>query len=109
MKDIDIAKVEILDSGQVAVSPAVADDLYQYIYRAAEGVEWVSREGRFLSPSRYMLGAPFPLTAAQRFQNLAGAAISELGVRLRVSSNTEWIDVPPEVRREIEATYLSSK
>jgi hypothetical protein len=107
MKDIDIAKVEMLSSGQIAVSPAVADDFYQYIYRAAAGVEWVPHEARFLSPSRYMLGAPFALTPAQRFHNLASAAISELGVRPRVSASTEWIAVPTEVRREIEATYLS--
>ncbi|QDQ73543.1 hypothetical protein FNZ56_06485 [Pseudoluteimonas lycopersici] len=104
---MEIAKVELLSNGQVAVSPTVADGLYQYIYRAAAGVEWVAEEGRFLSPSRYMAGAPFPLTAEQRFHNLASAASSELGIRPKVSASTAWVGVPTDVRRSIEAAYSS--
>jgi hypothetical protein len=107
MKHMEIAKVELLSSGQVAVSPTLGDDLYQYIYRAAAGVEWVPEEGRFLSPSRYMVGAPLPLTPEQRFHNLASAAIAELGIRLKVSASTTWVAVPAGVRQSIEAAYSS--
>jgi len=103
MNCLQVTKVEVLANGQIAVTPAVPDPGYQYLYRAGAGVEWVNAEARFLSPSRYMLGAPFPLGAAQRFKNLAGALLSELGVRLVVSARTEWVSVPEQVRGVIEA------
>lgn len=105
MSSVRVEKVELLANGQVAVTPAVAKDSFQYIYRAAAGVEWVATEGRFLSPSRYMLGAPFPLSSEQRFKNLASAAASEMGIILQVTSNTEWVAVPEEMRRTIEAEF----
>jgi hypothetical protein len=105
MNYLQVTKVEVLGNGQIAVTPAVPDPGYQYLYRAAAGVEWVNAEARFLSPSRYMLGAPFPLSAEQRFKNLAGALLSELGVRLVVSPITAWASVPENVRSAIEAGY----
>ncbi|MCP5319971.1 MAG: hypothetical protein H7A12_03980 [Pseudomonadales bacterium] len=105
MSNLQVTRVELLSNGQVAVTPAVANPGYQYLYRAAAGVEWVNAEARFLSPSRYMLGAPFPLTTEQRFKNLAGAMLSELGVHLVVSGRTEWVSVPEQVRNAIEAEY----
>lgn len=105
MELLQVAKVELLNNGQIAIYPVVAEDGYQYIYRAGAGVEWVSTQSRFLSPSRESVGAPFPLTPEQRFTNLARAAISELGIHPRVSASTEWVAVPQEVRRAIEAAY----
>lgn len=105
MNYLQVTKIEVLSNGQIAVTPAVPDPGYQYLYRAAAGVEWVNAEARFLSPSRYMLGAPFPLNAVQRFENLAGALLSELGIRLVVSAQTKWASVPEQVRSAIEAEY----
>jgi hypothetical protein len=105
MNSLQISKVEILRKGQVAVTPWAPDKMFEFIYRAAAGVEWKDAEGRFVSPSQYMLGAPGQLTPVQRFGQLAGALSSEFGIRPEVSSQTVWVSVPEEVQRAIEQEY----
>ncbi|MDD2661946.1 MAG: hypothetical protein PHY54_20060 [Methylococcales bacterium] len=107
MNILQIARIEVLESGQLAVTPAEPDDSYQYIYRAAGGMEWVNLEGRFLIPSQSNLGAPFSLTTEQRFEQLADALIGEFGLRPSVSAKSVWVSVPEEVRSNIETRYAT--
>ena len=58
MQPLFVTKIELLESGQVAVTPTHDPNrMLRFIYRADEGVEWDDGAFRFLSVSSGALGA----------------------------------------------------
>jgi len=80
------------------VKPGVAENEdFEYIYRTATGVRWLRSE-RCLAP--YEVG---DLTHGAWFREIIAAAANEYGVRLEITPDTVWREVPAEVRAEIES------
>ena len=102
MKSVLASKVELLSTGQVAVTPSEVNGLYEFVYRAAMSVEWVNHEGRFLAPSNYSASSVQQLSPSQWFMQLAQAMSSELGLSLATSAATSWVSVPAAVQVAIE-------
>jgi hypothetical protein len=105
--DLLIAKVECLSSGQVAITPHVADDLFEFIYRAACGVQWKVDESRFLSPSDSALSGRTSYTITQNIDALSCAMISEFGRRIAFTEETRWIGIGHELREELKRKYAN--
>jgi hypothetical protein len=96
---ISIDEVEIDRSGRILVRPRIASsEQYEYIYRAASGVRWMS-EARVLAPYETKDGSP-----AWWFRQIVVAVRDEYRQVLVLQPDTRWINVSIEDRSEIEAT-----
>lgn len=95
MTTILLAKVEIDDKGKMRLYPV--QKVYDYIYRAAAGVDW-DKEGRFLHARE-----PGEWTYPVYFKQIVSAVASEYGDVLKTGPDTEWLRVPDDIRQEIEA------
>ena len=91
-----IAEVRIDDEGRLRVRPQTVD--LPDIFRSGMEVHW--------DPSTRTLYTPKPRewTYPKWFHHLVHAALDECGVRLVLSTETRWLNVPEEVRREIEGS-----
>jgi hypothetical protein len=102
MRQIPIAQVEVAASGLLHVKPSVPDsEGFEHIYRTATGVRWL-KDQRALAPARVV-----ELSLAQWFAEIVAAAASEYGVRLLLTPETKWVNVPELLRSEIEAVGLA--
>ena len=90
-----IAKVEIDADGRLHVVPARCS--FPLIYREAMEVHW-DGERRSLHCPR-----PREWSYFRWFQQILAAA-REQGVRLKISENTEWLNVAPSVEAELRRT-----
>ena len=90
-----IISVEINGEGRLCVRPAT--QAFPLVYRAAMEVSWDPERGCLLSPQ------PRTLTYADWFRRILSAAQDEYGLRLRLTPETKWANVPDETRREMEA------
>jgi hypothetical protein len=98
MRSIPIAQIEVAESGLLNVAPeASAVEHFEHIYRTATGVRWLPGSRSF-APARMA-----ELSHAQWFSEIVGAAASEYGVQLQITSQTKWQNVPADIRAEIEA------
>ncbi len=88
-----IEKVEIREDGRLFVKPT--SQAFPYIYRAALEVGWDPAERSLFSPK------PREWTYPMWFGHILAAASTEYGVNLSLTSNTEWINVPDELRSQI--------
>ena len=103
---LPVAKVELLENGQVGVTPVSRrDDYFAFIYRSGAGVEWNSKNGYFLSPSKSMLTGRKSYTVVQNVEALATGLAWELGLQLQFSADTIWLGIPDDMRTQLEASY----
>ena len=95
MKDDSITKIEIADDGRLCVWPSA--ERFDLIYRSAAEVHW-DQSGRFLY-------GPKPREASYLiwFQHIVAIALDEYGVRLKTNSQTDWTNLQPELKAEIES------
>ena len=98
MKEIEITKISILESGELSVTPIINwNSSFQYIYRTATGVVWNESSKSFMSP------VPNDIPLISWYQNIISSVISELGVLLIITSNSQWHNVSKELQQEIES------
>jgi hypothetical protein len=94
---VEIVKVAVDSAGQLCVQPLLpAGTDFAYIYRAAMEVRWDAASRQLMAP------APREWSQADWFRQIARAVLDEYGVRLYFSPATQWVNVSPEVRAEIE-------
>jgi hypothetical protein len=98
MRDEEIVGVEIDDEGRLLVTPAVRT--FDFIFRSAMEVHW--------DPIRRCLFSPKPRewTYPMWFRQIVAAAADEYGVRLRLTEQTAWTNVPADLQSEM-ATELA--
>jgi hypothetical protein len=102
MKTIEITKIEILKSGKLVVTPVENwNNLFQFIYRTATGVDWDEETKSFIAPSSK------EWSYFDWYANIVTSVISELGVNLKTTQKTEWQNVPEELKEDI-ASYGKS-
>jgi hypothetical protein len=90
-----ITDVEIDAEGRLRIRPS--KERLPHIWRAAMEVYWDPATETLYSPK------PREWTYPMWFQQLVAAARDEYGVKLTLSSETRWSNVPQELRTEIEA------
>jgi hypothetical protein len=102
MRQVPIAQVEVAASGLLHVKPSIPDSHdFEHIYRTATGVQW-RKDLRVLAPARVV-----ELSLAQWFGEIVDAAAGEYGVRLILTPETKWVNVPERLKVEIEAAELA--
>lgn len=95
MTEETISEIGVDDDGRLFVRPSRSS--FDHIHRAAMEVNWDPSKHRLFSPK------PREWSHARWFAQILAAAADEYGVRLRLSADTEWTDVPDLARAEIEA------
>ena len=102
MEYIEITKIEILQSGELSVTPVVNwNNSFQFIYRTATGVAWNEKSRCFTSP------VPKEWSHLDWYGNIITSVLSEMEVNLKVTPKTEWLHVPESFQRAI-ANYAAS-
>jgi len=103
MENIEIITIEVLASNELSVTPIVNwNDFSQFIYRAATGVAWSDKNQCFMSP------IPKERSLFDWYGNIVTSVISEMGVKLIITPETKWLNVPQKLQEEIE-NYDSTK
>lgn len=98
MEEIEVTEIAVLDSGEIRVTPIINwNDFFQFIYRTATGVVWNETSQSFISP------VPKDWSLFDWYTNIVGSVISEMGVFLKVTPNTQWHNIPMELRQQIES------
>ena len=93
MREDSIAEVGIDDEGRLYVQPSSMS--FNYIYRAAMEVNWDASQRRLFSPQ------PREWTYLDWFKQIVAAAADEYGIRLELTSETVWSNVPASLQAEI--------
>ena len=94
MRRVAISKVAVDNDGRLLVYPTHGET-FEFIYRAARGARW-DHERHFL-----YTGPPKAASYADFFCHILDAVASEYGRELFLNDDTEWLDVPSQVREEI--------
>ena len=84
-----------MQDGRLAVYPASILALCEYIYRAAAGVSWNSDFGCFQS------AAPQDLNHRKWYGQIVSGVRSELGVRLDLTPDTEFVGPRADFKADI--------
>jgi hypothetical protein len=98
MKEDQIAQIEIGPDAKLYVQPL--QETFPYIYRAAMEVGWDVESRRLFGPK------PREWSYFDWFRQIVAAAADEYGVSLKISPSTMWVNIPTELRSEIEAYRL---
>ncbi len=96
MRRVAIQKVALDNDGWLFVYPTLPHgETFEFIYRAARGARW--------DPERHALFTEPPRVAsyADLFSHILDAVASEYGCELFLHDDTEWQNVPPQVREAI--------
>lgn len=103
MRSVDILRVSIDDAGRLTVQPdlALSDD-FEFIWRTASGIRWDSVGRELFAP------ASTDLSALGWFQGIVSAVQGEYGTSLVLTGDTQWVNVPIDVKQQIE-TWVSVK
>lgn len=92
----EISKIEILRNGEMfVVLESGGKEMYQYIYREAAEIYWDNEVKAFKAP------APKKWNHSDWFKQIVSVVASGLGVNLKLSNNTSWVNVPEQTRTEI--------
>ena len=93
MNQDSIAEVGIDEDGQLYVRPSVTS--FEYIYRTATEVNWDASKRRLSGPK------PREWTYVDWFKQIVMAAADEYGTALKLTSDTEWSNVPAPLQAQI--------
>lgn len=92
----EIAKIEILENGEMFVLlTSGGKPMYQYIYREAAEVYWDHQVKGFKAPT------PGKWNHSEWFNQIVSVVASGLGVTLKLSNATIWVNVPEQIKAEI--------
>jgi hypothetical protein len=96
MEDIEITNIELLNTNELSVKPAVNwNNSFQFIYRTATGVIWNEKTQCFMSP------IPKEWSHLDWYANIVTSVLSEMGVNLIITPNTNWLNMPEDLQNEI--------
>ena len=92
-----VESIAIDSEGRLLVRPHISKPKdYSLIWRDASGIRWDNTEKAFVAyePTRW---EHLPL-----LKQIVQAAFNEYGELLFVTEDTQWRDVPPDLREQIE-------
>ena len=89
-----ILEVGLDETGSLYVRPERT--VFSHIYRAAMGVRWIDYIGVLSTPAKP------ELSHLDWFRQIQKAALEEYGVELKVGAGTAWMNIPTDLRDQIE-------
>ena len=93
MQKDKITKIEIDNSGRLHVKPEKAK--FIMIYRTATEVHWDDKKLTLYSPK------PRDWSYLDWYRHITEIAETECSVKLELTDNTDWINIPIELKNEI--------
>lgn len=91
-----ISTIEILESGEMLILlEGGGKPMYQYIYREAAEIRWDNDIKGFKAP------ATRKWNYSDRFKQIVNVIASGLEVNLKLSNDTNWVNVPVKTKTEI--------
>jgi Integron Cassette Protein Hfx_Cass5 len=98
MRDVQIAEVEILPTGELLVRPAGDPTGYfKYVWRAGAEVNWDETRKSFVTPR------PKEWSYSTWFAQILWIVRSELAVTLSLTPQTVWANISPEIQAQMHA------
>lgn len=98
----EISTIEILESDELLILlESGGKPMYQYIYREAAEVRWDSDVKGFKTP------ATRGWSYSDRFKQIVNVIASGLEVNLKISNETNWVNVPEKIKTEICAASIT--
>lgn len=98
-----IAKV-VLDTnlGLLVIPKTESHEMYEYIYRAANGLRWNPEHHAFCAyePKRW--------EPEELLQHIAATVVGELGEQLHFTQQTSWHGISPELERKLRNALQKS-
>jgi hypothetical protein len=89
----NIIEIGIDDKERLFVKPQTQE--FEFIYRDASGVNWDTK-GRFLFSPK-----PTKMNYFDWFRQIILATKGEYGCELKVTSDTNWTNIPDELKNQI--------
>jgi len=97
MEDMGISRIEINSNNELLVSPkSNINKVFRFVYRADTGIEW-SEESQTLYSLQPQGKSHFDL-----YKKILAAASSELGILLKPTNETLWVNVPEALKVSID-------
>lgn len=93
MTSDNIIEIGIDDKERLFVKPQTEE--FEFIYRDASGVNWDTKGGFLFSPK------PTEMNYFDWFRQIILATKGEYGCELKVTSDTNWTNIPDELRNQI--------
>jgi hypothetical protein len=103
MRSCHVAEIQIDQHGRLLVIPVDFDPRRQFIYRTATGVLWEETSNAFVA------AAPEKWQHGEFLTHMLHEVQGELGECLRVTDQTRWVNVAPEVERELSSIFREQK
>ncbi|WP_339607891.1 hypothetical protein [uncultured Roseivirga sp.] len=88
-----ITRIEIDEQERLHIKPEF--EKFTLIYRTATGVHWDDKKLTLYSPK------PRDWSYLDWFQHITGVAETECSVKLELTDETKWINIPTELKNEI--------
>lgn len=95
MPDEVIAEIGVDDHGALYIRPEQRS--FPLIYRAGAGIGWDSERARLFG------AVPEEWSYSRWFLRFVEAVAEEYGVRLRLTTSTDWTNLPEDLRSGIAA------
>jgi len=97
MKSVDITEISILETGELLVKPKEnKDNIFQFIYRTATGVNWDEQSQCFKTPK------PKEWSYQDWYENIISSVIDEIGIELKITSNTKYYNISNNLKESIK-------
>ena len=94
---VEINEVRISEDGKLFIKPTSnPSKVFKFVYRAAMEVYWDEDTQCFYTPK------PREWTYLDWYKQVLAAVVSEMGVQLSITENTDWKNIPVKVQQEIE-------
>lgn len=95
MSQDEIKQIKIDDAGRLLIIPSAKE--FSQIYRSAMEVHWDNKSNFLYSPSPREKGWRY----LEWFKQILKAVKEEYGCLLFIGRNTEWINIPSEIKEQI--------
>jgi hypothetical protein len=97
MRKIEVADISIDEDGRLRIRPRQAEEIFQYVYRAAAEIHRDGDQACFATPK------PREWSYLQWFQYARVVIRSELGRDFELNGRTTWANIPDVLRAEISS------
>lgn len=103
MRSVEVSEIKINEAGELLVKPAINPDrVCRFVYRAAMEVDWHEESQSFICPK------PREWSYLDWYKQVVAAVVTELGISLRVTSSTTWVNISPQLQEQV-SSYVYEK
>jgi len=103
VNNVEIEEIQINEEGNLLVKPVEnPSKMFRFIYRAEMEVDWNEDLERFTCPE------PREWSYFDWYKQVIYAVVSEMGIILKTSNETNWRNISNELKSQIENYVFKS-